>query len=197
MQVSWTASPSAYATGYLLAYGPTVAYGGAGADQGVSPVQVGNPCDATGSCRYVLTGLSNFQPEYLRLTSLSALQAGQSAAGGPVTPQPVSLRGVGHASRCRPPAYAVAVADDRAYVVVADGLQIVDLSNPAAPRAARQGRPSIRPAPCRRIGTTSSGVELRWPYAYVGGAGRALRLRRQRRDRRARRRREVRRRRAR
>ena len=95
IQVSWTDSISRFNAGYQLAYGPTSGYGGAGADQGSSPISVGNPCDTAGSCRWVLTGLSDFQPEYLAVTSISELQAGGVASGGPVTPQPLGLAAIG------------------------------------------------------------------------------------------------------
>ncbi len=164
IQVSWTASVSRYAAGYQLSYGPTDAYGGAGADQGASPIHVGAPCTAAGTCRYVLTGLSNFQPEYLSVTSLSELQIGGGVAGGPVTPQPAGVTVVGTLPTSEP-SLALAVADDRAYVVQTGGLQIVDLSNPRAP--ALLGK-ALFTAPIPPGG--SSDVAVRWPYAYVAGS---------------------------
>ncbi len=164
IQVSWNASVSTYTAGYQIAYGPTAAYGGAGADQGPSPISVGNPCDTAGACRWVLTGLSNFQPEYLAVTPVSQLQLGLVASGGPVTPQPASLAAVG-AVPTGQPNLALAVADDRAYVVQTGGLQIVDLSNPAAP--ALLGRADFTTA---IPAGSSSSVVVRWPYAYVAGS---------------------------
>lgn len=163
IQVSWTASVSRYTAGYELEYGPTPSYGGAGADQGASPIHAGSPCDAGGSCRYVLTGLSDFQPEWIRVTPVSALQEGvASAAPGAVTPQPAGLAKVGRLATAQN--VALAVADDRAYLVQRDGLQIVDLSEPRAPR-------TLGKAPFRTALPTggSSSVAVRWPHAYVAG----------------------------
>jgi hypothetical protein len=163
IQVSWTESVSRYATGYQLSYGPTAGYGGTGADQGASPISVGVPCDTSGACRYVLTGLSNFEPEHLALTALSELQAGGTATAPAVTPQPLGLTALGALYTGRA-GLALALADDRAYVVQNDGLQLVDLSSPAAP--ALLGKAPFRTA--IPSGGTSS-VAIRWPYAYVAG----------------------------
>jgi hypothetical protein len=112
----------------------------------------------------VLTGLSNFQPEYLSVTSLSELQLGGGVAGGPVTPQPAGVTVVGTLPTSEP-SLAIAVADDRAYVVQTGGLQIVDLSNPRAPALLGKA-PFTAPIPPGG----SSDVAVRWPYAYVAGS---------------------------
>ncbi|MBI5545383.1 MAG: hypothetical protein HY901_15975, partial [Deltaproteobacteria bacterium] len=170
VSLSWPASTSLFTTGYYVSYGLTAAYGGTGADQGVSAINVGRPCNDQGLCSFHLSGLSNFAPVYSAVTAYSALQKGTTTRAtnpSPITPQPFNFVSLG-TRFLGASAYAVSVADDRAYVVENDGLEIVSLADPANPavlgRVTFDGGQTLSGA-----SSGSSAVEIRWPYAFVGG----------------------------